>query len=184
MKALYVLRTSALCFAVVALSTRAGNAQTPDLPEVPEGLSAEPKEKLEAERKRLVDEEASVRAGWAQHEKKCRGVVAGSPEHTKCLQLRDALVARARKIPEQKKAYVTTYHSAINAELQRLTEQENALTQTIVSGMQTLQTMVTDTSLTSGDLLKSLNDELKKHVDRLMYYRKVRRTLAILAVRG
>lgn len=175
--------TVALTAAFMLMCVSVGSAQTPQLPEIPEELSAEAKGKLQPERDRLVNERSVIRAGWAEHEKKCRSVVAGSADHTACLTSRDALVARRAQLRAQEEGFRATFRSVIEAEIAQIEAQESALSQAIQAGLEKMRSMADQATETAEDQLQMLHEEIKKQLEERKRYR-VRRTAVASAVRG
>lgn len=173
----YVVRAGVCCALLVACA-QPGRAQTVELPQVPDGIADDVKTMLSTRRVYLVEEEARLRATAADHNEKCRQVVAESGAAAACAARKDSLHKAAVKLKLQKDQYV----NAVN-ELDRLTAEESALSQAISASVEEMRSLVNDASEAGQDRLRQLSELLTQQMERRKQFR-VRRTAAVAAVRG
>lgn len=182
-RAQHALRAG-LTLACCLLAVGIADAQPPELPEVPTELHGQLKTKLDGERHRVVVAEGKLRTAWAEHAKDCTGVEAGSPAQAACVARRDTLVASANAVRDLKSQFRTALRDAITAEVNRLSEEEAALSNSIETQLGELRAVLVESATPSIGALTALTTELAKSVEQLKRKQRVRRTLGILAVRG
>lgn len=176
-KSSYIVR-GFLCAASLLVCAQAGVGQSPELPQVPEGLADSLKTILSTERQNLVSEEARIRASVIDHDGKCRQVATGSAAASACAARRDSLRTAAAKLGQDREKFTNAV-----TEVNRLIAEESTLSQSIKAAVERMRGMVDDVTEASQAQLNALSEELKTLLANRRQFR-VRQATAVLGVRG
>jgi len=178
MRMRWVVRAG-LWAACLVLSAQPGNAQSSDLPEVPDGLAADVRSMLTTRREELIAEEARVRAIAANHNAQCRQVSAQSAQAAACTARQDSLRSALVKLRQDKERF-----SNAVAELNRLMTEETALSQAIRAGVERMRTLLDDATEAGQEQLNLLSEEIKRQLAERQRFRGRHRPTAVAGVRG
>ena len=165
--------------ACLVLSAQPGNAQSPELPEVPDGLAADVKSMLATRREELINEEARIRAVAAGNNAQCRQVNAQSSQAAACTARQDSLRNALVKLRQDKERF-----SNAVAELNRLLTEETTLSRAIRAGIERMRALMDDATEASQEQLHLLSEEIKRQLVERQRYRAIHRPTAVAAVRG
>lgn len=178
MRTRWIVRAG-LWAACLVLGAQPGDAQSSELPQVPEGLAADVRSMLGTRREELISEEARFRAIYAEHSAQCRQVSAQSPQVAACTARRDSLRSAAAKLQQDKDRF-----SNAVAELNRLITEEAALSQAIRAGVERMRAMLDDATEAGQEQLNLLSEEIKRQLAERQRFRVRHRPTAVAGVRG